>query len=436
MKIGPLDIKETPAFEYRELYWFDAFDKDWAARNRTNGWMSRLDSSTGGKVIYGMFCHTFATLVPESKYWDSHPEYYSMVRGVRTRRSQLCLTNPDVLKIATETVLRWMAEMPEATIFSVSPNDGQAPCECEKCAAVDAEEGSPAGTLLRFVNAIAAETEKKYPDKLIDTIAYDYTMKPPKITRPVRNVRVRLCPILGCNSHPFEKCPGDAGIMECLEGWSTLTDNLYIWHYSTDFAHYLSPFPNFEELMAEAQLYKRFDVKGIFWQGNSTPGGEFAELRAWMIAKLSWDPKLDGHALVREFIGYYYGKSAPHIQEYFDLIHREVKDRNVHIYVFMKPDSPLFTPELFARSGKLFDQAEKEADSPEVLRRVRKERLGMDYIQLVRPIYMKQTAGREKELLDRLESVYARFKEFGITNFCETEGIDDFYASRKKELGR
>jgi len=175
IKIGLLDIKETPAFEYRDPFWFDAFDKDWAARNRTNGWMSRLDSSTGGKVIYGTFVHSFAALVPDSKYWDSHPEYYSMIRGVRSRGSQLCLTNPDVLKIATETVLRWMAEMPEATIFSVSPNDGQAPCECEKCAAVDAEEGAPAGTLLRFVNAIAAETEKKYPDKLIDTIAYDYT---------------------------------------------------------------------------------------------------------------------------------------------------------------------------------------------------------------------------------------------------------------------
>jgi hypothetical protein len=68
-----------------------------------------------------------------------------------------------VQRIALETVMRWMEQNPNATIFSVSQNDNVAYCRCEKCAAVDAEEGSPAGLLLRFVNTIAAEAAKKHP---------------------------------------------------------------------------------------------------------------------------------------------------------------------------------------------------------------------------------------------------------------------------------
>ncbi len=121
----------------------------------------------------------------------------------REERSQLCLTNPDVLRLGVEAVERWIQQHPEATIFSVSQNDWTGWCECDKCRRVEEEEGGVhSGPLLRYVNALAAEVEKKHPDKLIDTLAYWYTEEPPAKARPRRNVRIRLCPIGACEAHP------------------------------------------------------------------------------------------------------------------------------------------------------------------------------------------------------------------------------------------
>jgi len=439
IRIPDLDIRETPAFEYRDVFYTDAFDKDWAASNRTNGATARLDRTTGGKISYHHFVHTFADLVPLAKYWDSHPEYYSMINGKRTKDStQLCLTNPEVLKIATETVFRWIEEAPDANIYSVSQNDWGNNCQCEKCKAVDAEEGSPSGAMLRFVNAIAAEVAKRHPDKLIDTLAYSYTEAPPKLTKPAENVRVRLCPIFACESHPYEKCPQNAGVVSNLKAWSAITDNLYIWHYNTDFSHYLIPFPDFDELGADADLYRRNGVKGIFWEGNYSPGGggELAELRAWVLAKLSWNPKADVSALVDDFVSGYYGKAGPFIRRYFDLLHREVREKDIHIKIWMGPTEPLFSPEVIAQSVRLFDQAEKAvADQPDILQRVRQARLGIDYVQLMQPIVKKETKGHEKELLSRLDALVSRCKEYGITHTSEGEGVDAFNARIRKELG-
>lgn len=94
ISLPALDIHQKPAFEYREPYYTEAFDRDWAVRNRTNGNAQHLDESVGGRVAYGAFVHTFNDLVPPEKYFDAHPEYFSMVGGVRKKGYfQLCLTN-------------------------------------------------------------------------------------------------------------------------------------------------------------------------------------------------------------------------------------------------------------------------------------------------------------------------------------------------------
>ena len=229
LTIKPLDIVQKPDFEYREPFYTDAWDPDWAARNKANGNHTRLDETRGGKISYMPFVHSFDSLVPKAEYFEKHPEYFSLIDGVRKGgpwEGQLCLTNPEVQQIALKTVMRWMDENPNATIFSVSQNDNVAYCRCEKCAAVDAEEGSPSGLLLRFVNAIAAEAAQKHPGKLVDTLAYQYTEKPPKITKPLPNVRIRLCPISNCEHHPYEQrcCPANAAFVDNLAGWDELTD--------------------------------------------------------------------------------------------------------------------------------------------------------------------------------------------------------------------
>ena len=45
-----------------------------------------------------------------------------------------------MLRIAKQTVLKWIAEHPDVPIIDVSQNDGNGPCECGPCAAIVKEE--------------------------------------------------------------------------------------------------------------------------------------------------------------------------------------------------------------------------------------------------------------------------------------------------------
>lgn len=397
IRLGELNVAEKPAFEYREPFFTEAFDRDWAARNRTNGAHSRLDSTTGGKLQYYPFVHTFYQLVPPETYFERHPEYFSQIDGRRrVERGQLCLTNPDVLRIATERVEQWIADHPEATLYSVSQNDWEGWCECDRCLRVEREEGGKhMGPVLRFVNALAERIEKRHPDKLIDTLAYWYTEEPPAKARPRPNVRIRLCPIGICVAHSFASCPRSAYFAKNLKAWSQITGQLYVWHYNTNFSHYLLPFPDFDELAADIPLYKTHGVVGLFMQGayEKGGGGEMAWLRSYVLAKLLWNPSVDVNAAIHEFLQGVYGRAAPRMREYFDLLHHEVRPRpaglGAHLWIF---DVPGFSENLLSKGLQLLRQAEVEAGDEAIARRVRKDRLSLDYLALLR--------AREYKVLD------------------------------------
>jgi hypothetical protein len=436
--IEPLDETQRPAFEYREPYFTEAFDRDWAARNKLNGSSMQLDESTGGKVAYYPFVHTFYALLPPDKYFKDHPEYFALVDGKRRgENAQLCLTNPDVLRLSIETVLEWIKQHPEATIYSVSQNDSAGWCECDNCRRVEQEEGGAhSGPILRFVNAVAAVVEKKYPDKLIDTLAYWYSEEAPLQARPRSNVRIRLCPIGACEAHPYERCKDDAYFMKNLRAWSKITNQLYIWHYVTNFSHYLIPFPDFDELAADIPMYRQNGVVGIFLEGDYAEGGggENAELRSYVMARLLWDTGADMSQAVDEFLAAAYGKAAQPMRAYFDWLHRQVRPAPAgeghHMWIYTNPGAPYLSEEFLAKARSLFRQAEAASGDDATLRRVRKARLSIDYVELARSRTFRVRDGSYAPAeLDGLKDSFKAFmdsvRSFGITALHEGTSLNE-----------
>lgn len=145
--------------------------------------------------------------------------------GVRIKeRTQLCLSNPEVLALCIAGVRQWIRENPHCKIFSVAMNDWYNPCQCPACRAVDAAEGSQAGSVIRFVNAIAEDLEEDYPDIMLHTFAYLYCRKPPRQVRPRKNVIVRLCSIECCFSHPIGQCGKERGEIDVQNGTASNFD--------------------------------------------------------------------------------------------------------------------------------------------------------------------------------------------------------------------
>ncbi len=394
-----MDIANKPAFVYRDLFWSNVYDEDISAKLGLNGALMsgefgrQLSETVGGGISYAgpHFVHTFAFMITKETHFATNPEYFSEINGVRTAEplmSQLCMTNPEVLEIVIRHVKGWLRANPDAKIVSVSQNDSytsESYCTCKDCQAIINEEGSPAGPLLRFVNAVADAIKDEFPDVYVDTLAYQYSLTPPKITKARDNVVVRFC-TGACLSHPIAECDRNAGIKQMVLDWKEVCPRLYIWDYTTNFAHYLCPTPNLNSLQGNAQFFYENDVIGVFEQGvyNTTgKDGEFGELRAYLLAKLLWDPYADVDALTAEFMDAYYGDAAPYVQEYIDYLHALFKDG--HLRINLSPDSyyPYFRRDIVAHLDAQWAAA-KEAvkDNPVLLEHVERTEISYRYIKM------------------------------------------------------
>jgi hypothetical protein len=387
-KIADLDFRYIPALESRATDYPCSRDADWAVRNKVNGTQTNLDEKRGGKIDYSHFVHTFNSILDPAKEFAAHPEYFSEINGKRTGgNTQLCLTNPDVLRIAKETVRKWIAASPQATIFSVSQNDWHNFCTCPACKALAEKEGAQSGPLLHFVNAIADDIAKDFPDKLIDTLAYQYTRKPPLLVKPRPNVCVRLCSIECCFSHPLDVCPTNRTFVEDIVNWSKICNRLYIWDYVIDYSHSVMPFPNLYVLQPNIRFFIGHGVKGLYEEAcYFTKGSELAELRTWIMAKTLWDPAYDTDKAIDEFLLAYYGPpAAGPIRKYIDLMHKQVHDHaDWHVNIWAPPTAPYLSAPVIAEAAKLFDQAEAAAkDDATFLHRVQVARLPVQYVQIM-----------------------------------------------------
>lgn len=417
LAVGPIDDRQVPALEYREPYVYEDFDGDWCARNRMNSSNGRLEEKHGGKVSFaqGFFVHTFNRLVPPDKYFDEHPEYFSMIKGQRLKKnSQLCCTNSDVIRLCTDGIREAMRTQPEATVFSVSQNDWKNYCECPDCQEIARQEDSQIGPVLQMVNRVAEAVEKEFPDKIVETLAYQWTRRPPRNMRPRPNVVIRLCSIECCFSHPLATCDSqpNRAFRADVEAWAQVAPRLWVWDYVTDFRHYLLPFPNQRVRGPNVRFFVAHNVKGIFEQDTyNTPDSELWALGGYITAKCLWNPNYDPNRAMSEFLEGYYGKAAGPIRAYVDLLHERVERENIHVNIWAEPASPHLTDELLLQSDALWQQAENlVAGEPEVLDRVKRSRMSVDYAILERARLQQQRKLPANEQLAALAT--ARFQPF------------------------
>ena len=131
----------VPAVQYRTTSYRDTNDPEYRDWHRLS---SRSD--------WGLFVHTFNTLVSPDQYGKTHPEYFSLINGNRLPGTQLCLSNREVLAVLIANLKEQMAAKPGATYWSVSQNDNDQYCRCEPCTQLNAKYGGvPSGSILDFV---------------------------------------------------------------------------------------------------------------------------------------------------------------------------------------------------------------------------------------------------------------------------------------------
>lgn len=379
---------------------------EWSAHNKEN--MKFVGQKNAYGDLHGFNrSHTMGIFVPASKYFDKHPEYFAFKGGKRIPNGQLCLSNPDVLKICIREMKIDIETRPTAYFHSLSQIDSYDFCECDECKAIEERYGSHSGLIIWFVNQVADAIKDEFPKALINTYAYQYSMTPPKGIMPRNNVVVLFCTTNCCFAHPFSaKCNvypyKNDSLLENLEGWSKICKKLFVWGYIVNFKHPLAPYPNFQALGPNVQALAEYNVFGMFEGARfESPGGSFSELRNWMVLKLMWNPNLDTDALAKDFIYGYYGESAKYIWEYYTITQALVKPEK-HFYIWLECNDKIFTDEYVNKSMKLLERSVAVADDKTVLSRVERVYIQILYLKCMRNVLETKKDGTRQKLFDLL----------------------------------
>jgi len=381
--IGPASRFYHPPLEFRYPYYGENHkDHAFAARRRVNTVSG--EEKLGGRARQRLINHSFSRYVSLRTHGKEHPEYFSLIGGKRRvdvdhdwswHGTQLCLTNPDVLRLTVEGVLRDLEKHPDWRNISVSQNDNDHYCRCPLCSALDEQEDSHMGALLTFVNAVAAKVAEKHPDVYVGTLSYWYSRKPPKMMKPRPNVQIQLCSIECCLIHPINdpNCPLNVRFCRDMKDWGEICDNIYVWNYNTNFSNYLLPCPNLRVIEPNVRYFVANGAKGLFMQaaGNAM-GAELSDLRNYIISGLIWDPTRSGQALMDEFLDLHYGRAAPPIRRFINLVHDRAEASGLHRNCYGWAVSYGLDREVAQAGLNAFDEAMKLAETDQVRARVEK----------------------------------------------------------------
>ncbi len=215
-----------------------------------------------------------------------------------TRNAQLCLTNEEMRRELVRNLKLRLRETPRRRSPRSPRTTGTATAPVRGARRSTRRRGVPPARCCASSTPWPATSRRRFPHVAIDTLAYQYTRKPPEDHRPRPNVVVRLCSIECSFARPLDDPPtgfprGHRGLVEDRR-------RLYVWDYTTNFSHYIQPHPNYWVLAPNIRFFVNHNVTGVFEQGAyQSWGSEMAELRAWVLAKLLWNPALDAEGLRR-----------------------------------------------------------------------------------------------------------------------------------------
>ena len=387
-KLKPLNISYAPKLILRQTNYQGAGADDpvFATRMKCNGNKAPIEPEYGGhhQILY--WGHSFFELIPPQKYFADHPEWFSEIDGIRQHRlAQLCLTNDEMRQELTKNAISALRNHPDAKFIAITQEDHYGYCTCEKCKQLDDAEGSPSGALIHFVNAVAEDIEKEFPEVFVLTLAYEYTLQPPKHIKPRENVIMQLTTIECSFVQPITGEQNQSKA-EVIKDWRKITNQFFVWDYVTNYLASILPHPNLRVLAPNIRFFADHGAIALYEEADlNCAEGDFVRMRNWLISKLMWNPALDEKKLIREFLEGYYGeKATPFLLEYFDTLIDKAESSGKFIGCFMENTEDWLDYETLCRATALFDKAiaAAEQENGEFTERLRRERLPLEHAWL------------------------------------------------------
>lgn len=327
--LEPFEYVSNPDFAWRKVFQYEVSQNNWYKKLKNNGAVSN-DIETNN--LWGTWCHDVFTFVPPEIYEESHPEYFAY--NSENEPAQLCLTNEEIYPIIENKMAELISQNPDEIYWDFSINDNMDYCKCENCKKVLKQTGSMMGTMLPIINRLA----KRFPDKIISTLAYTYNEKPPTGMKCEPNVNIVLAPISSGQLYSYSSEGNEKAkeTKELIESWSQISSRLMIWDYVVDFSHLLMPYPNFDVQKDNHDLYIQNNVKAVFHQGSREKNDEMARIRSYILSKQLWDNSIDISKVLAKYIRVTYKDAAVYVAQYMDLMNQELKENGKDLDLYDK----------------------------------------------------------------------------------------------------
>jgi len=316
---------EVPSFPGRQLR-VNQFGHVWGRRMRNSVWTVHRRHGIRPLHHSGL----------RRKWFDKHPEHFALRNGKRVP-GQLCVSNPDVLKMAIDAAREYLRQNPGAEFYGMGPNDGSGFCECAKCEALDSGEVTPfthrrsvTDRYFWFFNQVLKGLEGQFPKARIGTLVYSDTMMPPVKVKPDPRIVGCVALIHLCRIHSPRNpvCPESHTYQWICRQWheaGVRVDNSGYWFNLADPG---LPFVMIHRVRDEIPLAHEFNHLGFARACATQWANEGPSL--YLAAKLMWDHQTDVDALLKEFFTKFYGPAAKPMEQYTMLINDALRDADHH----------------------------------------------------------------------------------------------------------
>lgn len=445
--IPPIDIQEEPVFWQRWVHNPRGSDKEhwlFLVRNKNYRYdqpqgFHETDKAFPADAFYQLTgtprsVHTFSNFVNAKDWFESHPEYFSLVDGKRLPANdemgpgQLCLTNPDVLRITIEQLRKFIEQdratakkngTPPPKIYNIMQNDKyHAHCQCETCQAVVEREGSESGPLVQFLNQVGESIAPDYPDIVLATLAYNLTRSAPETLQPRDNVLIAWCDVYSRSDH-LRPLTHSNNVIQArdLRGWAENMPRLGIGDDYWDTLSYYNQFPLpwtlAHCLPADIRFFADSGCETYFSESAAylEPGKQFRDFEYWLAFHLLVDPQQSAEPLRKTFFDGYYGEASPAMLRYYDyLTERMVNEAQYMGYRYIPQSLKYLDLDFFLAAEKLLDEAER-AVTPGSLQyqNVLRERFVVDSALLHLWPWLKRDSGPEKAMPFDYDKLLDRF---------------------------
>ncbi len=272
------------------------------------------------------------------------PEKKNLLAKGYERPTQLCLSEPELLKIVCGDADDYFSgrtnyERSCGDYFCVMPHDTSQYCQCSRCQEKLKKPQDAAGYgfwndlaanyVWGFVNDVARYVKKNHPGRWTSCCAYArYSLVPDKV-KLSDNVAVMVCRVLidGIKDPAYKEF-----YRKQIKDWAKTVKRWYVWEYFDHLqGNNIEP-PNFpglflQEIAEDINFLKENGCRGIFNELSSSPGGlhpNFAldHLNLYVQLQLLNDETISVEEVLDEYCRLFYGPAASPLKEFFTLLEK------------------------------------------------------------------------------------------------------------------